>query len=56
MLGLNIAEYEQLKAGFNEGDVLPPGMTIPLVKEWKANLYFGMTIDFELLGNITKKM
>jgi hypothetical protein len=56
MLGLNIAEYEQLQTGFNEGDVLPPGMSIPLVKEWKANLYFGMTIDFELLGNITKKM
>ncbi len=56
MLGLNIAEYQQLQSGFNEGDALPPGMGIPTVKEWKANLFFGMTIDFELLSNIPKKM
>lgn len=56
MIGMNIAEYNQLKTGFNEGDILPPGMSIPTVKEWKANLFFGMTLDFELLSNITKKM
>jgi len=56
MIGLNIAEYQQLQTGFNEGDELPPGMSIPTVKEWKANLFFGMTIDFELLSNIPKKM
>lgn len=56
MLGLNIAEYQQLQTGFKEGDVLPPGMSIPTVKEWKANVFFGMTIDFELLTNIPKKM
>jgi hypothetical protein len=56
MIGMNVAEYNQLKSGFNEGDVLPPGMSIPTVKEWKANLFFGMTLDFELLTNITKKM
>ncbi len=56
MIGMNIAEYNQLKTGFNEGDVLPPGMSIPTVKQWKANLFFGMTLDFELLSNITKKM
>lgn len=56
MLGLNIAEYQQLQSGFNQGDVLPPGMSIPTVKEWKANVFFGMTIDFELLSNIPKKM
>ena len=56
MLGLNIAEYQQLQSGFNEGDALPPGMGIPTVKEWKANMFFGMTIDFELLSNIPKKM
>lgn len=55
MLGLNVAEYQQLQHGFNEGDVLPTGMNIPTVKEWKANLYFGLTIDFELLSNIPKK-
>jgi hypothetical protein len=56
MIGLNIAEYQQLQSGFNEGDVLPPGMGIPTVKEWKANMFFGMTIDFELLSNIPKRM
>lgn len=56
MMGMNVAEYQQLKSGFNEGDVLPPNMSIPTVKEWKANIFFGMTIDFELLSNITKKM
>lgn len=56
MIGLNVAEYQQLQSGFNEGDELPPGMSIPTVKEWKANLFFGMTIDFELLSNIPKKM
>lgn len=56
MIGMNVAEYMQLKQGFNEGDVLPPNMSIPTVKEWKANIFFGMTIDFELLSNITKKM
>lgn len=56
LIGVNVAEYQQLQSGFNEGDVLPPGMSIPTVKEWKANLYFGMTIDFELLSNIPKKI
>lgn len=56
MIGVNIAEYQQLQGGFNEGDALPPGMSIPTVKEWKANMFFGMTIDFELLSNIPKKM
>jgi hypothetical protein len=56
MIGMNIAEYQQLQTGFNEGDELPPGMSIPTVKEWKANLFFGLTVDFELLSNIPKKM
>ena len=56
MIGMNIAEYQQLQSGFNEGDALPPGMSIPTVKEWKANVFFGMTIDFELLSSIPKKM
>jgi len=56
MLGLNVAEYQQLQSGFNEGDALPPGMSIPTVKEWKANVFFGMTIDFALLSNIPKKI
>ena len=56
MIGMNFAEYQQLKSGFKEGDKLDPGMSIPTVKAWKANIFFGMTLDFELLANITKKM
>lgn len=56
MAGLNVAEYQQLQHGFNVGDALPGGMNIPTVKEWKANLFFGMTVDFELLSNIPKKL
>jgi hypothetical protein len=56
LLGINIAEYQQLQSGFNEGSVLLTGTNIPTVKEWKANVFFGMTIDFELLSNIPKKM
>ena len=56
MLGCNIAEYQLLQSGFNIGDVLPGGMSIPTVKTWKANFFLGMTIDFELLANIPKKM
>lgn len=56
MAGFNIAEYQQLQKGFTEGDALPGGMSIPTVKEWKANFFFGMTIDFELLANMPKKM
>jgi len=55
MLGMNIAEYQQLQSGFNEGDALPPGMSIPTVKEWKANLFFGFTVYFELLSSIPKE-
>jgi hypothetical protein len=56
LVGMNVAEYQQLKSGYNEGDRVPLGTDIPTVNEWKANIFFGMTIDFELLSNITKKM
>ena len=56
LMGVNVAEYQQLKSGYNEGDRVPLGTSIPTVNEWKANIFFGMTIDFELLSNITKKM
>ena len=55
--GANIAEYQQLNSRFKEGDPLPVGMSISTitVKEWKTNLYFGFTIDLELLAAIPKK-
>jgi len=56
LIGMNVAEYQQLKSGYNEGDRVPLGTSIPTVNEWKANIFFGMTIDFELLSNITKRM
>jgi hypothetical protein len=56
LVGVNIAEYQELQSGFYVGDELPPGMSIPTVKEWKANLFFGLVVDFELLTSIPKKM
>jgi len=56
LVGVNIAEYQELQSGFNVGDTLPPGMSIPTVKEWKANIFFGLVVDFELLTSIPKKM
>jgi len=55
--GVNFAEYQQLKTGFVEGDPLPVGWSISTitVKEWKTNVYFGFTIDLELLSTIPKK-
>ena len=56
MLGLNFAEYQQLQPGFNIGDPLLLGTNIPTVKKWKGTVFLGMTVDFELLSNIPKKL
>jgi len=53
--GVNIAEYEALKEGFNVGDVLSPGISIPTTKEWRVNAYVGITFDLDLITMIGKK-
>lgn len=54
-VGANIAEYEVLKDGFNVGDVLTPGTSIPTNKAWKINAYMGFTFDLELITLIGKR-
>ncbi len=53
--GINIREYEVLKSGFSEGDVLDIGTPIPTNNEWKINFYFGLTFDFDLITQIARK-
>jgi hypothetical protein len=53
--GANIAEYEVLKDGFNIGDVLIAGTSIPTNKAWKINAYMGFTFDLELITMIGKR-
>ncbi len=53
--GANIAEYEVLKDGFNIGDVLVAGTSIPTNKAWKINGYLGFTFDLELITMIGKR-
>jgi hypothetical protein len=54
-MGANIAEYEVLKDGFNIGDVLVSGTSIPTNKAWKINGYLGFTFDLELITMIGKR-
>ncbi|MFO7864650.1 MAG: hypothetical protein R6U85_11655 [Salinivirgaceae bacterium] len=54
--GLNIAEFRMLKSGFNEGDRVPQGTSIPTVSEWKLSPYFGLTFDFSLITSIAGKL
>ena len=54
-VGANVAEYTALKDGFNVGDVLQPGITIPTTKEWKVNAYIGFTFDLDLISMIGKR-
>ncbi len=55
-VGMNIREYEVLKDGFSEGDILDNGATIPTNNEWKINWYAGLTFDFSLISNVAKKL
>ncbi|MDD2563141.1 MAG: hypothetical protein PHU27_02865 [Salinivirgaceae bacterium] len=54
--GLNVAEFRVLKSGFNEGDILSVGTPIPTVNQWKFNMYFALTIDFEIITQIAGKL
>lgn len=54
--GANVAEYDLLKSGFNVGDPLSTGTTIPTVKTWKVNFYLGFTVDFDLLTSLPRKI
>ena len=54
--GLNVAEFRSLKSGFNEGDRVPQGSSIPTVSQWELTPYFGLTFDFSLITSIAGKL
>ncbi len=54
--GINVAEFRVLKKGFSEGDILPPGVPIPTVNQWKFNGYFTLSFDFELITQVAGKL
>jgi predicted nucleic acid-binding Zn-ribbon protein len=53
--GVNFREYEILKSGFNEGDVMPLGTPIPTNNNWKITGYLGITLDLNVFASIAKK-
>lgn len=53
--GLNFREYEILKSGFDEGDVMPIGTPIPTNNSWKITGYLGLTLDLNVFSSIAKK-
>lgn len=53
--GINIREYEILKSGFSEGDIMPLGTPIPTNNSWKVNGYLGLTLDLNVFASIAKK-
>ncbi len=54
--GINIAEFKVLKSGFNEGDAVDQGASIPTVSQWKISPYFGLTFDLSLITSIAGKL
>jgi hypothetical protein len=55
--GINLAEYEQLKTGFKEGDHPgASGLSSVLVKKWKTNFFIGFTVNLDLLRTFAKKI
>lgn len=55
-LGANIAEYEELVEGFNEGDILPIGFSIDdqTSDVWKVTMFLSISLDLDFLSYIKK--
>ena len=55
-VGANVAEYEALVDGFNEGDVLPTGFSIDdqTTDVWKVTLFLSISLDLDFLSYIKK--
>jgi hypothetical protein len=53
--GTNFSEYQLLKPGVKEGDPCPYGLAPVLVNQWKTKLFVGLSIDLELLANISSR-
>lgn len=56
ILGMNIAEYQVLKDGYESGQVIGPNLSIEDVtaKAWLVKPYIALSIDLDFLSNIKK--
>ena len=55
-LGVNIAEYQVLKKGYTDGDVIGASLSIDDVtaKAWLVNPFLSLSIDLDFLSYIKK--
>lgn len=55
-VGANVAEYEVLAGGKQEGDELTKGFSIKdqIVEKWKVTLFFALSLDLDFLSYIKK--
>lgn len=55
-VGANVAEYEALVDGFNEGDELPAGFSIDdqTTDVWKVTFFLSISLDLDFLSYIKK--
>lgn len=54
-VGVNIAEYKVLASGYQEGDVLPVGIAIQTVNEWKVKPFISFSVDLDFLSYMGKR-
>lgn len=54
--GINICEYEMLTGNFQEGDILPTGLSLTdqISKVWKPKPFFSLSFDLDFLSYIKK--
>lgn len=55
-VGANVAEYEVLAGGKQEGDELTKGFSIKdqIVEKWKVTMFFALSLDLDFLSYIKK--
>ncbi len=55
-IGANVAEYEALVEGFNEGDILPTGFSIDdqTTDVWKVTFFLSISLDLDFMSYIKK--
>lgn len=54
-LGVNVAEYKVLASGYDEGDILPVGIAIQTVNEWKIKPFISFSVDLDFLSYMGKR-
>ena len=54
--GFNVCEYEMLTGNFQEGDILPVGLSLTdqISKVWKAKPFVSLSFDLDFISDIKK--